>query len=149
MNEDRKFLIAAAASIARLQLRVYRQNTSSRKLPNGHWELAPKWKVVDLDPPSPWLQNCPGQLGLDSLLLHIMEAQMYLLAVIDGNGPIDKRLALRALQHMSGDPVVWTDPVKRLAKHLEIELDMAPTLLFNHAGLFCTPLPGSTTAPRP
>jgi hypothetical protein len=45
MNEARKLLVTAAASIAMLQLRVYRKNESSRKLPNGNWELAPKWKA--------------------------------------------------------------------------------------------------------
>lgn len=74
---------------------------------------------------------------------------MYLLAVIDGPDPIDKRLVLWALQHMSADPVIWTDPVKRLVRRLSIEFDDAPSMMFNHARLFCTPLPGTTTAPRP
>jgi hypothetical protein len=147
MDDVRRLLISTAASLTRLQLRLFRQIKSSRRLDNGNVELGPRWCVAELDPPSQWLQSCPGGMSLDGVLQRVLEAQMYLMASITGPDPIDLRAVCRSLHHMSGDPVAWSVPVLRLSERLNIKLKDSPMLEFNAAGLCSLPLPGSEFNP--
>ena len=141
MDTPRKLIIATAASLSRLERRVYQQTISVRKLDNGHYERYPHWIAADLMPPSSWLQDYPGRTALTTVLTNIMDAQIYLLAILAAPDPIDLKLVCRALHHMCGSPPYWTEPVKRFALRVGIELNPEPYVEFNHAPLLAIPLP--------
>lgn len=61
-------------------------------------------------------------MPLENVVNDIMEAQLYLTAIVAAPDPIDLRLVCRTLQHLSGDPTVWSPSVLRLAKRFAVKL---------------------------
>lgn len=148
MDEVRQSLATTIASLAKLQLRVYRKLNSARRLDNGHWELKPRWVLAELDPPSPWLDGYPTGMPLQNVVEDIMEAQMYLTAMVAIPDPIDLRLVCRTLHHLSGDPTHWSPVVLRFAKRFDVKLASQPVAEFHGAGLFGAPYPGTDRMPK-
>lgn len=141
MNEPRTLLIAAAASLARLQVRLLQLSMTQRRLPGGNIAKDAHWAVCDLDPPSEWLDACPPRTSLSGALSAVALALAHLLAMIDAEQPIDPRLACVVLQHVSLGGSRWSSPVSRLAARLNVSLANSPMEETHGVWLHGRPLP--------
>ncbi|NII74192.1 hypothetical protein FHW84_002777 [Dyella sp. SG562] len=143
MDEARTLLIATCGSLARLHMRLIGQWHWRRQTGPKTWSLSdPHWRVEELDPPSPWLDACAPRTEIANLIPAIALVQAHLLGMVEADGPIDGLKACVALHHLSFHGSAWSEPVRRLADRLDVELPAEPRDATNMASLQQAPLPG-------
>lgn len=142
MDEARTLLIAACSSLARLHMRLIALWHWRRRTGPSTWSLSdPHWRVEELDPPSPWLDACAPRTEIANLIPAIALVQAHLLAMIEGEGPIDGMDACTALHHLSFHSATWSSAVRRLADRLGVQLPEEPREATHLASLEQRPLP--------
>ena len=101
MDEARATLLAVAASLSRLLIRLHDLANSARRRPGGHVTAAAHahWTVSDLSPPSSWLDAAAPNTAISGAIDSVMLTQAHLLAMILAPGEIDRRLAIRVVEH--------------------------------------------------
>lgn len=142
MDEARATLIAVVSSLSRLLIRLHKLANSARRSPGGSVTAAAAahWTVSDLSPPSSWLDAAAPNTAISGAIGSIMLAQAHLLAMIEASGEIDRRLAIRVVEHVCHG-AYWSARVEALAKRLGIDLPGSPSEFHHGASLHQVSLP--------
>lgn len=142
MDEARATLIAAVSSLSRLLIRLHTLDCSPKVLPNrtvlaSH---AAHWTVKDLEPRSAWFDAAPPNMAISGAISAVTLAQAHLLALIEAPGEVDRKLAIRALEHVCHG-AYWGTQVGTIARRLGIDLPDSPSQFHHGASLNQVRLP--------
>lgn len=142
MDEARATLIAIVSSLSRLMIRLHKLGCSQRTLPNGKIfpAHAVDWTVGDLDPRSSWFDAAAQNMAVSGAIGAVALVQAHLLAMIEAPGEIDRRLAIRVVEHLCHG-AYWSARVEALAARLGVELPGSPIEFHHGASLHQVSLP--------
>lgn len=132
MDESRLILVAVAASLARLQVRLLKLAAK----PDPHLIRA-----ADVDPPSPWLDATPPNTSISGVIHAVALAQAHLLRMAESSAPIDGKRACIVLQHVACSGTTWGTMVLRMAGRLGVTLGQVPRDDMHGVSLHGHPLP--------
>jgi len=135
-TEIRKALLPACAALAKLSMRLAAMDNSARLGPGGQVQRPAHWRVLDIDPPSPWLEGYPPAYALGSAAWVVLKVQMRLLAAMASGDDIDPKWVCRVLLALGDEYTTpYSQVVSRFADRFGVTLPDSPRSLHNGLAL--------------